>query len=100
MDCKISFDSESDFGPMESCLIEKIEICYLYQVYDERREYEECLMRIFRGILKCTNLIGSLKVLGFYCSKNLKQEMIETAKVILGEEYSEIMPSLKKFIDC
>ena len=93
--CKISFDSEFDFGPMEGCLIEKIEISNFGQHYYERSEYEECLNNIFCGILKCTNLIRSLEVLHFAHIQDLKEIMIEKAKVILGEEYLEIMPSLK-----
>ena len=107
--CKISFDSEFDsefdlefdlefdFGPMEGCLIEEINIGNYDQVYDGWSEYKEYLMKIFRGILNCTNLIKSLKVLRFYCSKNLKQKMTEKARGKFGEEYLEIMPYLKYF---
>ena len=95
-DCKISFDSEFDFGLMEGCLIREIHIGYLNLVYDEWSEYEECLMNIFLGILNCTNLIRSLKFLRFDCTYYLKIEMIENAKKKLGEEYLKIMPSLKR----
>ena len=46
-DCKISFGSEFDFGPMEGCLIKKIDIGYGGQVCDEWSEYDECLIGIF-----------------------------------------------------
>ena len=95
LDCKISFDSVFDFGQMEGCLIKKIEIGYNYQVYDELSEYEEGSMKIFWGILNCTNLIRSLKFLVFDCTDDLKEKMIETAKNKFGEEYSDIMPSLE-----
>ena len=93
--CKIPSDSEFDFGLMEGCQIENIEIGYLLQVYDELSEYEESLMNIFRGILNCTNLIRSLEDLRFCCTKDLKKRMREKAREKFGEEYLEIMPSLK-----
>ena len=96
-DCKISFDSEFELGPMEGCQIEEIHITNINKVYDEWSEYEESLMNIFRGILKCTNLVRNLKGLNFKIIDDLKEKMIEEAKKILGEEYSEIMPSLKIF---
>ena len=96
-DCKISFDSEFDFGLMEGCLIEEIVIGFFNKVYDEWSEHEECLMKIFWEILNCTNLIRSLKRLGFNYTHDLKEKMIEKAKEILGEGYSDIMPSLKRF---
>ena len=99
-DCKISFDSEFEFGPMDGCLIREIHIGYSYQVYDEWSEYEKCLMKTFRGILNCKNLIMSLEDLDFKCTHGLKEKMIEEAKKILGEDYLKIMPSLKRFIDC
>ena len=94
-DCKISFDSEFDFGPMEGCLIEEISTGFFSKVYDEWSEHEECLMKIFWGILNCTNMIRSLESLVFDCTKDLKEEMIETAKSKFGENYLDIMPSLK-----
>ena len=94
-DCKISFDSEFDFGPMEGCLIEEVFISYNEQVYDKWSDYVESLMNIFWGILKCTNLVRSLKGLNFRYSHNLEEKLIKTAKEILGEDYSEIMPSLR-----
>ena len=96
-DCKIPFDSEFDFGLMEGCLIEEVFISYNNQVYDKWSDYEESLMNIFWGILKCTNLVRSLKGLNFRYSHNLEEKLIKTAKEILGEEYSDIMPSLKRF---
>ena len=93
-DCKISFDSEFDFGLMEGCLIREIHIGYSCQVYDESSEYEEWLMKIFWGILNCTNLIRSLKILDLICTDDLKEKMNEKAKVILGEEYSVVIPYL------
>ena len=94
--CKISFDSEFDFGLMEGCQIEKIHIGYLDKVYDEWSEYEECLRKIFWGILNCKNLIGSLKDLKFSYTRGLKKEFIKIAKETLGKEYLKIIPSLKK----
>ena len=94
-DCKISFDSEFDFGPMEGCLIEEVFISYNNQVYDKWSDYEESLMNIFWGILKCTKLVRSLKGLNFKYTNSLKEKFIKTAKEILGEDYSEIMPSLR-----
>ena len=94
-DCKISFDSEFDFGLMEGCLIEEIEINYINQANDEWREYEECLIKIFRGILNCTNLIRSLKDLDFWCTDELMEKVNEEAKEKFGEEYLKIMPYLK-----
>ena len=78
-DCKIPFDSEFDFGPMKGSHIEKISIDYFDKVYDEWSEYEECLMKIFWGILNCKNLIGSLKDLNFKCIDDLKEKMREEA---------------------
>ena len=94
-ECKILFDSEFDFGPMEGCLIEAIVISDSNKVYDEWSEYEESLISIFWGILKCTNLVRSLKGFNFKKSYDLKEKLIEKAKEILGEKYSDIMPSLK-----
>ena len=95
-ECKISSASEFDFGPMEGCQIEEISIGYFDKVYDEWNEYEECLMKIFWGILNCKNLIGSLKDLKFSYTRGLKKEFIKIAKETLGKEYLKIIPSLKK----
>ena len=93
--CKILSDSKFDFWPMEGCLIERIEIDYLKQVYNKKSEYEECLMQIFRGILNCKNLIWSLKHLSFKCTQDLINKMTKKAKEKFGGKYSEIMPYLK-----
>ena len=94
--CKISLESEFDFGPMEGCLIKKIYIGFYDQVYDEWSEYEECLIKIFWGIINCKNLIRNLNHLNFKNTHCLKEILIDKAKEQLGDEYLEIMPSLKK----
>ena len=98
-DCKISFDSVFDFGPMEGCLIERIEIfCHILGCYEESEK--ECLIKIFWGILNCTDLIRSLKDLDFGNNYSLNKQLKEKAIVKFGEEYLEIIPSLKKLLDC
>ena len=95
-DCKIPFDSEFDFGSMEGCLIEGIEIfCHILGCYEES-EKEECLIKIFWGILNCTDLIRSLKDLDFGNNYSLNKQLKEKAIVKFGEEYLEIIPSLKR----
>ena len=96
-ECKISFDSEFDFGPMEGCLIEKIYIFFYILGCDEGSENEECLIKIFWGILNCTDLIRSLKDLDFGNNYSLNKQLKEKAIEKFGEEYLEIMPYLMNY---
>ena len=50
--CKILTDTKFDFGEMEGCKIEALQIDDDYQVYDNQSDYEETVMKIFVAIIK------------------------------------------------
>ena len=78
--CKILTETEFDFGQMEGCKIQALKIDYSYKVYDSWSDYEDCLMKIFVAIIRCSNLIRSLRNLYFRCNYKMKNLLLEKAK--------------------
>ena len=94
--CKILTD-KFDFGQMEGCKIEALQIDDDYQVYDNQSDYEETVMKIFVAIIKWSNLIRSLRKLSFnYNEYGMKYSLLNRAKEELNDiDYKKVKKILE-----
>ena len=70
---------------MEGCKIEALQIYKGYRVYDSQSDYEDTLMKIFVAIIRCSNLIRSLRHLSFECNEKMENSLLEKAKGELND---------------
>ena len=82
---KVLTEKEFDFGQMEGCKIQAMQIDYSFQVYDSRRDSEVILMKIFVAIIHWTNLMRSLKRLSIRWNDKMKNLLLEKAKEELND---------------
>ena len=94
--CKILTDTEFDFGQIEGCKIQALRIGYTYKVYDSWSDCEDCLMKIFVAIIRCSNLIRNLKKLSFRWNCDIKNKLLEKAREVLNDiDYERVKEILE-----